>query len=118
MKEKGSWIIAKPLVVDEVVYFGTSDSNRFCGLNVNNGYEECSYSLNMRVYGDAVLYESGIYFGCFNGKLYRMDKSQRKLETFFQTHGSQLNYGDVYDEKNPDQLVRVLMISMGVCYFE
>lgn len=100
MKEKGSWIIAKPLVVDEIVYFGTSDSHRFCGLNVKNGDEEYNFPLNMRVYGDAILFESDIYFGCFNGKLYRLDKSKGKLESIFQTHGSKINYNEVYNEKD------------------
>jgi len=100
MKEKGSWIISTPLVVDDIVYFGTSDSHRFCGLYAKNGYEDCSYTLNMRVYGEAVLFESSIYFGCFNGKLYRLDISNSKLEPIFQTHGSKKNYHTVYNEKD------------------
>ncbi len=60
MKEKGSWVIATPLIVDDVVYFGTSDSHRFCGLSAKTGYEKCSYPLNMRVYGKAVLFENDL----------------------------------------------------------
>lgn len=100
MKEKGSWIIAKPLVADEIVYFGTSDSHRFCGLNLKNGTEVYTHPLNMRVYGDAILFESDIYFGCFNGKLYRLDKSRLKLESIFQTHGSKKFYYEIYDEND------------------
>jgi len=99
MKEK-CWIIAEPLVVDEIVCFGTSDTNRFWGLNVKNGYQEFTFPLNMRVFGEAILFETGIYFGCFNGKLYRLDKSERKLESIFQTHSSKLNYYEVYDEND------------------
>jgi hypothetical protein len=99
-KERGSWIIAKPLVVDEIVFFGTSDSHRFCGLNVKNGDEAYAYPLNMRVYGDAIHFGSGIYFGCFNGKLYRLDKATRKLASIFQMHGSKLNYYKVYTEND------------------
>ena len=85
MKENGSWIISTPLVVDDIVCFGTSDFHRFCGLNAKNGYEVCSYDLNMRVYGEAILLGSNIYFGCFNGKLYKIDLSKRELEPIFQT---------------------------------
>lgn len=100
VKEKGSWVIATPLIVDDIVYFGTSDSHRFCGLYANNGYEKCFFSLNMRVYGEAVLFDNEIYFGCFNGKLYKLDKLKEKLEQIFQTPGSSRNYHMVYNEKD------------------
>lgn len=100
MKEKGSWIIATPLVVDDVVYFGTSDTHRFYGLSAINGYEKCSFPLNMRVYGEAELFENNLYFGCFNGKLYRLNIAKETLEQVFQTHGSKKNYHTVYNEKD------------------
>lgn len=97
-KERGSWIIAKPLVVGDMVYFGTSDSHRFCALYAKNGYEKYSFPLNMRVYGEAIQFETNIYFGCFNGKLYKLDTLQGVLEEVFQTHGSKKNYHLVYNE--------------------
>jgi outer membrane protein assembly factor BamB len=100
MKEKGSWIIAKPLVVDDTIYFGTSDSHRFCSLSAETGYETSSYALNMRVYGEAISFESNIYFGCFNGKLYKLDRKNEKLTPIFQTHGSIKTYYLVYNEKD------------------
>jgi outer membrane protein assembly factor BamB len=100
MKEKGSWVIATPLIYNDVAYFGTSDSHRFCGLSATTGYEQCSFPLNMRVYGEAVTFENNIYFGCFNGKLYRLDPSHNKLESVFQTYGSRSNYSQVYNEKD------------------
>ncbi|AZQ65332.1 hypothetical protein EI427_24270 [Flammeovirga pectinis] len=99
MKEKGSWIIASPLIVDDIAYFGTSDSHRFCGLSADNGYEKFSFPLNMRVYGEAILFEDDIYFGCFNGKLYKIDRSEEKLVEIFQTTASKENYNTVYNEK-------------------
>ncbi|WP_044210064.1 PQQ-binding-like beta-propeller repeat protein [Flammeovirga sp. OC4] len=98
-KETGSWVIATPLVIDDAVYVGTSDSHRFCSLSAVDGTEISSYSLNMRVYGEAVLYENNIYFGCFNGKLYTIDQSKGKLKELFQTYGSQMNYHNVYNKK-------------------
>lgn len=103
MKEKGSWIIATPLIVGDVVYFGTSDTHRFCGLNAKNGYEKCSYALNMRVYGTAVVFENNIYFGCFNGKLYKLESSKGKIEQVFQTYGSKKNYHLVYNDNDDFQ---------------
>jgi eukaryotic-like serine/threonine-protein kinase len=100
MKEKGSWIIATPLIFNDVVYFGTSDSHRFCGLYAENGFEKCSYPLNMRVFGEAVSFEDNIYFGCFNGKLYRLNHLNDRLELVFQTRGSKNNYYQVYNEKD------------------
>ncbi|MFA7390360.1 MAG: PQQ-binding-like beta-propeller repeat protein [Proteiniphilum sp.] len=100
MKEKGSWIIATPLVVEKTVFFGTSDSHRFCGVSIENGVEEYTFPLNMRVYGDAICYESAIYFGCFNGKLYRVDTNTHTIESIFQTHGSKKNYHEVYTEND------------------
>lgn len=54
----------------------------------------------MRVYGKAVLFENDIYFGCFNGKLYKLENSNGKLEQVFQTHGSKRNYHLVYNEND------------------
>lgn len=96
MKEKGSWIIATPLVHDDVIYFGTSDSHRFYALEAKTGYEKQSFPLNMRVYGSAVLYDGNIVFGCFNGKLYRIRPENAEPEAIFQTHGSKANYHMVY----------------------
>lgn len=100
MKEKGSWVIAEPLVVDDLVFFGTSDSHRFCGLSAKNGYEKYSFPLNMRVYGEAVLHGDAVYFGCFNGKLYQFNRVNECLEEVFQTHGSKTNYNKVYNEND------------------
>ena len=100
MKEKGSWIIATPLVFDDHIYFGTSDSHKFYGLNATNGDLKWSVPLNMRVYSEATSYKEEIIFGCFNGKLYRLNHSNGETEQIFQTKGSKENYKNVYDEKD------------------
>ena len=97
-KEKGSWVVAAPLILNDVVYVGTSDSHRFCAFDAKNGEEISSYSLNMRVYGEAVPYKNDIYFGCFNGRLYRINYLNGKLEEVFRTPGSKQNYFEVYNE--------------------
>lgn len=100
MKEKGSWIIATPLVFNDIIYFGTSDSHRFCGLYAQNGDERWSVPLNMRVYGEAVSYNNSIIFGCFNGKLYSLNHTNGEIEQIFQTYGSKSNYNDIYSEND------------------
>ncbi|NME71404.1 outer membrane protein assembly factor BamB family protein [Flammeovirga aprica] len=99
-KEKGSWVIAAPLVIDDVIHVGTSDSHRFCSLSAIDGTEVASYPLNMRIYGEAIQYENNIYFGCFNGKFYQIETSKGKLKEIFQTYGSQKNYYTVFDKKD------------------
>lgn len=100
MKEKGSWIIATPLVFEDNIYFGTSDTHKFYGLNANNGDLKWAVPLNMRVYGKAASYKGEILFGCFNGKLYRLNHSNGEMEQIFQTRGSKENYNNVYDEND------------------
>ena len=79
-----------------MAFFGTSDSHRFCVMDAKYGVEKFSYQLNMRVYGEAVVYDKQIFFGCFNGKLYKIDASM-ELHEVFQTDGSVRNYSTVYD---------------------
>ncbi|KXX66946.1 PQQ-binding-like beta-propeller repeat protein [Flammeovirga sp. SJP92] len=100
MKEKGSWIIATPLVVGDQIYFGTSDSHRFCGLSATDGTEISSFPLNMRVYGEAIQHKEDLYFGCFNGKLYKVEQTKGNIEEVFQTYGSKKNYHLVYDKND------------------
>lgn len=100
MKEKGGWIIATPLLFNDVIYFGTSDSHQFCGLNAQTGDTKWSIPLNMRVYGEAVPYNSSIIFGCFNGKLYSVNDSSGEMDQIFQTYGSRSNYHDVYNKND------------------
>jgi outer membrane protein assembly factor BamB len=96
MKEKGSWVIATPLLFSNNVYFGTSDTHAFYALGAEYGEDRWKLKLNMRVYGTAVAHDSTIYFGCFNGKLYGVDPSNGKIKMQFQTEGSRKNYAIVY----------------------
>lgn len=96
MKERGSWIIATPLVFEDVIYFGTSDTHRFYGLKAKDGEIKWTIPLNMRVYAEATAFENQIVFGCFNGKLYSLNHTNGKVEQLFQTEGSRKNYYNIY----------------------
>lgn len=100
MKEKGSWIIATPLVWNNNVYVGTSDTHAFYALGAEYGEDRWKIKLNMRVYGGAVALDSTIYFGCFNGKLYGVDPASGKITWQFQTEGSKQNYSSVYADND------------------
>lgn len=100
MKEKGSWIIATPLVYGDNIYFGTSDTHRFYAMNAATGSINWSLSLNMRVYATALSFNNKIFFGCFNGKLFGVDNYTGEIEQTFQTTGSKKNYHTVFKEND------------------
>lgn len=99
MKERGSWIIAEPLIYKGNVYFGTSDTHRFYCLDKTNGNPVWEIQLPMRVYGKAVAHNNRIYFGCFDGKLRGVDPGTGEVKWEFQTEGSKSNYSEVYNEE-------------------
>jgi len=98
-KEQGSWIIARPLLYDGNLYIGTSDSHAFYSMSARNGAVNWKINLPMRVYGSAVASDQMIYFGCFNGILYGVNKDTGEINWQFQTAGSRNNYSKVYDEE-------------------
>ena len=100
MKENGSWIIATPLVVDDTIYFGTSDTHRFYAMNAATGGVNWSLPLNMRVYATALSYNDTIIFGCFNGKLFEVNRKTGNVEEIFQTFGSKNNYYTVFKDND------------------
>ncbi|POY35317.1 hypothetical protein C3K47_16160 [Solitalea longa] len=99
MKERGSWVIATPAQSNKLTYFGTSDTHSFYCLDAYSSDVKWKMSLNERIYGQAAFYENLVLFGCFNGKLYAVDKLSGKTFWEFQTEASKQNWSVVYDEK-------------------
>ena len=93
-------MIATPLVCQDAIYVGTSDTHRFNALSAQTGDLKYSVQLNMRVYAEAVPYNNEIIFGCFNGKLYRMNPANAEIHQIFQTNGSKKNYETIYDKND------------------
>lgn len=91
-KERGSWIIATSVVIGERIYFGTSDSHRFCSFNAEDGVPIWDNALNMRVYATAVAYYDKVYYGCFNGKLFGVSADSGQVDFEFQTEASRQKY--------------------------
>lgn len=99
MKELGSWIIATPLIFNDYIYFGTSDTHRFYCLNKISGEIIWHIPLPMRVYGSAIEHDEVIYFGCFDGILRGANYKTGEIVWQFQTIGNQENYSKIYDER-------------------
>lgn len=100
MKERGSWVIATPLVFNDDIYFGTSDSHRFYCMDANTGDVKWTLPLSMRVYGTAAVHGNKVFFGCFNGKVYGAGQQSGTVEFMFQTNESRLKYHTVYNDKD------------------
>jgi len=97
MKEKGSWIIATPILHQGNLLVGTSDTHQFYSLNAETGKVNWVMPLNMRVYATAMVIENTLVFGCFNGRVYFADPETGKVTKTFQTDESRKNHALVYD---------------------
>lgn len=95
-KEIGSWIIATPLVYNNKIYFGTSDTHQFYCMNPELGTVEWIARFNMRVYGTAMAHNKSIIIPCFNGKLYQANSTTGELTTTFQTPESKKHYTSIF----------------------
>ncbi|MGG7664375.1 PQQ-binding-like beta-propeller repeat protein [Dyadobacter sp. BHUBP1] len=98
MKEKGSWVIATPIVHKGNLFVGTSDTHQFYSMNAETGKINWIMPLNMRVYGTAVVVEDKLVFGCFNGRVYFADPATGKVIKTFRTDESKKNHALVYDD--------------------
>jgi outer membrane protein assembly factor BamB len=103
MKETGSWIISTPFIKDKTVYFGTSDTHAFYASDATNGTIKWKLPVNMRVYSSCISDESNVYFGCFDGKLYAVNRQTGEIVWIFQTENSLKNYSTVYDSQGKFQ---------------
>lgn len=99
-KEGGSWIIATPLLGQDQLFVGTSDTHRFYSMGSTYGDIKWTLALNMRVYGAAAFINKELIFGCFNGRLYFVDPESGKVNATFQTEESKKHYAALFDEKD------------------
>lgn len=99
MKEQGSWVIATPLVHDDYLYFGTSDTHRFYCFKKSTGQLVWQIPVPMRVYGSAIQHKGVVYFGCFDGIVRGVDLLTGQLLWSYQTPASKSHYAEIYNEK-------------------
>jgi eukaryotic-like serine/threonine-protein kinase len=93
---KGSWVIASPLVKDGKLYFETSDSGMFHTVDAKTGVEIFSMKFSgWPTFSSPILAGDVLYLGSLSGRLFAIDLNERKTLWEFQTDGNRQN-GAVY----------------------
>lgn len=94
-----SWIIGRPLVHEERVYFGTSDSHLLYSKDIND-YRKLYWKADfpLRNLGSPVAHEDVIYAGNFDGALYGLNKETGEIEWRFRTDGHKKNYSTIFQD--------------------
>lgn len=89
---KGSWVIASPLVNDGKLYFETSDSGMFHALDAKTGAEISSMKFSgWPTFSSPILASGTLYLGSLSGKLFAIDLKEQKTLWEFQTDGNRQN---------------------------
>ncbi len=89
---KGSWVIASPLVQNEKVYFATSDSGMFRALDAKTGAELFSLKFSgWPTFASPIIAGQMLYSGSHSGTLFAIDLKQQKTAWEFQTDGAKKN---------------------------
>lgn len=81
-----SWIISSPVVANDVVYVGTSDTYALLGLDAKTGKELFKFKANGYVYSSPAIVGETAYFGDFTGNFFAVNtKSPSKEWNSFAT---------------------------------
>jgi outer membrane protein assembly factor BamB len=88
---KGSWVIGTPIVKDGKLYFTTSDSGMFYGLEAKSGNQIFSLKFLWPMFSSPAIAGNTLYVGSHEGKLLAIDLTSQKLAWTFQTDGSVQN---------------------------
>jgi outer membrane protein assembly factor BamB len=89
---KGSWVIASPVVADGKLFFATSDSGMFRALDAKTGKELFSIKFSgWPTFSSPAIAKGMLYVGSHSGKLYAIDLSNQKQAWEFSTDGAQRN---------------------------
>jgi eukaryotic-like serine/threonine-protein kinase len=99
MEESRGWIVATPLVVDETLYFGASDGQRFYAVDRTSGQARWSVPVQTRVFGSAIMVGGAVVFGGFSGILFALDPESGDIRWRFQTPASRTGFHRVHDER-------------------
>jgi eukaryotic-like serine/threonine-protein kinase len=83
-----SWVNGTPAVRDGVVYVGTSDTQRFHGLDAKTGRMRFVFDAHALVFSSPAIAGELVYFGAFNGRIYALDVHTGQLVWQFQTDGA------------------------------
>lgn len=88
---KGSWVIGTPIAKDGKLYFTTSDSGMFYGVDAKTGHQLFSLKFLWPMFSSPAIAGNTLYIGTHEGKFLAIDLAAQKLGWTFQTDGSLLN---------------------------
>jgi eukaryotic-like serine/threonine-protein kinase len=89
---KGSWVIASPLVQNGKVYFATSDSGMFRAVDAKTGADLFSLKFSgWPTFASPIIAGEMLYTGSHSGKLFAIDLKEQKTAWEFQTDGAKKN---------------------------
>ncbi len=95
---KGSWVIASPIIYQGNLYFATSDSGMFHAVNAKTGTEIFSLKFSgWPTFSSPAIARGILYVGSHSGKLFAINLAQQKIAWEFQTEGAREN-GALYTE--------------------
>ena len=89
---KGSWVIASPIIYQSNLYFATSDSGMFHAVNAKTGAEIFSLKFSgWPTFSSPAIARGMLYVGSHSGKLFAINLAQQKIAWEFQTEGAREN---------------------------
>jgi len=97
---KGSWVISTPIVLDETLYFATSDSGLLHAVNAKTGV--LLYTLSFHrwpMFSSPVIAGHRLYIGTHAGTLVSIDLDKRTTAWTFRTDGAVRN-GPTFTKSN------------------
>jgi eukaryotic-like serine/threonine-protein kinase len=86
---KGSWVIVSPAVRGGVIYAATSDTGQFLALDAKTGRQ--IYALDLKrwpIFSSPAIAGNMAYAGSFQGKLFAVDLTARRIAWTFETDAS------------------------------
>ncbi|MDX2186098.1 MAG: PQQ-binding-like beta-propeller repeat protein [Opitutaceae bacterium] len=93
----GTWIVASPVYLEGRVYFCTSDSHVFIGLDATTGKEVSRGSFKGFGLSSPIIAGKTAYVGSFAGECYAFDLVTGKLTSVFSTPGQIARQDAIFD---------------------
>ena len=88
---KGSWVITSPVVLENKVYFATSDTALLHILNAQDGTPVAEMHFHWPIFSSPAIAGTTLYLAGQDGKLVAIDLTSQKTIWTFQTEASQKN---------------------------
>jgi outer membrane protein assembly factor BamB len=94
---KKGWVIASPAVDHGVVYFPTSDGERFKALNAATGATIYDVSNKAVSFSSPAIARDTVFYGSSDGWIHAVDAATGRIKAEFQTDGSKANAAKYVD---------------------